>query len=50
MRFIFDDSSFCVINTHLQSGLKDCKTRLEQVVEIFKQGFKKDVKYYEVRL
>ncbi len=47
VRFNIDDSSVCVVNAHLASGLKEAKTRLEQVTEIFKQGLRKDVKYAE---
>lgn len=49
IRFNIDDSSFCVVNAHLASGVKDNKTRLEQITDIFKQGFKRDVKYWDVR-
>lgn len=48
VRFNIDDSSVCIVNAHLASGLKETKTRLDQVNEIFRQGFRKDVKYSEV--
>lgn len=48
IRFNIDDSSVCVVNAHLASGLKETKTRLDQVSEIFRQGFRRDVKYSEV--
>lgn len=44
IRFYYEDTSFCFINCHLESGhtLMDAKRRLNQINEIFSQGFIKD--------
>lgn len=41
---MFEDTSFCFINCHLDSGLSilDCKKRSQQIGEIFSNAFIKD--------
>lgn len=44
MRFLFEDTSFCFLNCHLDSGMSflDQKKRTQQIGEIFSNAFVKD--------
>jgi len=44
IRFLFQDTSFCFINCHLESGsnILDYKKRSQQIGEIFGNAFIKD--------
>lgn len=44
LRFLFEDTSFCFINAHLESGhnFLDYKKRVQQVSEIYQNAFIKE--------
>ena len=44
LRFVIDDQSFMVINCHLISGRRQEEKRTGQIIQIFKEAFKNNLR------